>query len=179
MDPDPVIDLRSEVTEDGGSPKIDAKMGVSRPQDRFLNYLYAIMLHTFSNVIPTDREGGGGIEISFPFEKTAQTVEIFKVEAKTKNDRDMYMVRIPRCLLRRLEETEQNRVFLNIRRIDYFWVFAEDRTTLTQGIRIRCSPADFDWLTGTGVEPVRGPDLRFVVDKLLLLLRSFPDPMSR
>lgn len=179
------IDLLSNregwLEDEDATVPIDGTMGVSRPQDRFLQYLYDIILHKYGRVIPTARENGGGIEMYIKYGRHEQVVEIHK----TKREADVYKVTIPRCLLRRLEVTGRNRVYVNTHQDDYFDAPAQDRDHFTQVLRIRCTPADFNWLTGAGQQPVlradigaeagQRADIRAEVGKLWSLLNSLYD----
>lgn len=162
------IDLSSDAELEDG---FTLRMGVSRPQDRFLQYLYDIILHKYGRVIPTARKNGGGIEMYVEYRGYEEIVEIHKA----KKEADVYKVMVPRCLLRRLEVTGENRVYINKNQDDYFTVPAKDRDRFTQVLRIRCNSADLDWLTGVGQQPESRPDIRVEVEKLVSLFTSFRD----
>lgn len=159
--------------EGEGELKIDAAMGVTAPQDPFLKHLYDTALHEYGGVVPTSE----GLEISMPYFDGHQVVSITK-QAETRGQ--VYQVKIPRVLLRHVENVAQNRVYVTrLHGLDpFFEVRAEDRDNDHQVIRIRCTRADFDWLVGAREFPPRDSEIRTQVRNLWALFNSLRDPIS-
>ncbi len=167
-------DVEYEVIEDGVTLAIDASMGVCIPQDRFLKHLYDIMLPRYRHVIPTARRGGNGIHWYVNNTRFPDIVEIHKA----KKEANVYKIKIPRELLRQYADETQNRVYVTswhrgqLHLGLFFDVRAEDRDQYTQVIRIQCTDAEFNYLTGAGANPETGMNIQTVLHHVWLLFNS-------